>query len=84
MTRVPLPYVYEMHARPRISGYALWSFSGQLFASCCHLPPQPPQTPLAMLAQNWCAPSKNDLKWPKIKQVTNSKLYNIKINRSIA
>ena len=53
-------------------------------------PPTPPLCPyclptlLATLAQNWCAPSKNDLKWPKIKQVTNSKLYYIKFNRSIS
>ena len=31
-----------------------------------------PFTPLAALAQKWCAPSKNNLKWPKIKQLTNS------------
>ena len=30
---------------------------------------------LATLAQNWCAPPKSDLKWHKIHQVTNSKLY---------
>ena len=43
---------------------------------------QPGIVPLAMavsagLAQNWCTPSKNDLKWPKIKQVTNSILNSI-------
>ena len=46
-------------------------------------PPLPP-TPSAMLDQNWCTPSKNYLKWPKIKQVTNSKLYYIKFNISIS
>ena len=45
-------------------------------------PPARPPTPLATLAQNWCAPSKkNDLKWPQIKQVTNSKPHYIKANR---
>ena len=41
-------------------------------------------TPLATLAQNWCTPLKNDLKWPQIKQVTNSKLHYIKANRLLS
>ena len=40
-----------------------------------------PAYPLNTLSQNWCAPS---LKWPKIKQVTNPKLYYIKFNVSIS
>ena len=42
----------------------LWSFSGQFFTGCCHLPPHPPAHilppthPLSTLAQNWCTPSK--------------------------
>ena len=44
----------------------------------------PPPTPLATLAQNWYAPPKNDLKWPQIKQVTNSKLYYNKVNRLLS
>ena len=40
-----------------------------------------PPTPLATLAQNWCAPSKNGLKWPEIKQVTNIKLHYNKVNK---
>ena len=51
-----------------------------LWSGCCRLPPA---HPLNTLAQNWCAPPKNDLKWPKIKQVTNSKLCYIKFNISI-
>ena len=47
-------------------------------------PPPSPPTPLATLAQNWCTPPKNELKWSKIKKVTNSKLYYIKYNRSIS
>ena len=50
----------------------------------CPAPTSFPPTPSATLAQNWCTPSKNDLKWPKIKQVTNSKLYYIKFNISIS
>ena len=72
-----------------VSVPSLWSFSGQFLNSCCHLPPQPPSLPpahhpLNTLAQNWRAPPKNDLKWPKIKQVTNYKLYYIKFNISIS
>ena len=44
----------------------------------------PPAHPLNTLAQNWCAPPKNYLKWPKIKQVTNSNLHYIKLNISIS
>ena len=52
-------------------------------------PPSPPTCPwppicpppATLLAQNWCAPSKNDLKWPQIKQVTNSELHCNKANR---
>ena len=32
----------------------------------------------------WCAPSKNDLKWPEIRQVTNIKLYYKKANRLLS
>ena len=71
-----------------VSVSSLWSFSGQFFTVATSLPTLAsatrPATPSAMLAQNWCAPSKNDLKWPKIKQVTNSKLYYIKFNISIS
>ena len=42
----------------------------------------------SQLTMDWCAPSKINLKWPKIKQVTNSKLYYLrtynKFNRSIS
>ena len=61
----------------------LWT----IFYKLCHLPPHPPSlashppTPLAILTQNWCTPSKNNLKWPQIKQVTNSKLHYNKANR---
>ena len=64
----------------------LWSYSGHLFTSFCHLPSHPPPSascpliPLATLAQNWCTPSKNDLKWPEIKQVTDIKLHYKKAN----
>ena len=37
-----------------------------------------------MLAQNWCVPQNNDLKWPKIKQVATSKLCYNKFNRLIS
>ena len=45
-------------------------------------PPAPLRlsTLLAMQAQNWCTPPKNDQKWLKIKQETNSEL-NIKFNK---
>ena len=55
----------------------LWT----VFNSCCHLPPypHPPTHPLNTLAQIGAHLQKNGLKWPKIKQVTNSNLYYIKI-----
>ena len=43
-----------------------------------------PPIPLATLPQNWYTPQKNDLKWPKIKQVTTSKLCYNKFNRLIS
>ena len=74
-----------------VSMSSLWSFSGQFFTcvAISHPPPahtSRPPTPSAMLAQNWCASSKNDLKLAKIKHVTNSKLYYniIKFNVSIS
>ena len=66
-----------------VSMSSLWSFSGQFSLAVSTSHPISLPTP-PTLAQNWCAPSKNDLKWPKIKQVTNSKLYYIKFNRSIS
>ena len=39
--------------------------------------------PLSYTGLNLVHTFKNDLKWPKIKQVTNSKLYYNKFNRSI-
>ena len=55
------------------------------FTCCSQLSPHPrPPTPSATLAQNWCAPSKNDLKWLKIKQVTNFKSNYIKFSISIS
>ena len=40
-----------------VSVSSLWSFSRQFLTSLCHLPPTScPPTPLATLAQNWCAP----------------------------
>ena len=64
-----------------VSVSSLWSFSGQFFPSCCHLPPHAPPLPPAHPPPQYAGPKlvqtfkKNDLKWPKIKQVTNSKLY---------
>ena len=40
--------------------------------------------PLSYTGPNWCTPPNNDLKWPKIKQVTNSKLYYNKVNRLLS
>ena len=62
----------------------------KLFHKLLPPPPHPhpsasrPPTPLATLAQNWCALSKNNLKWPEIKQVTNSKLNYNKVNRLLS
>ena len=59
-----------------------------LFTNFCHLPPPPSASrqpnPLATLAQNWCVPPKNNLKWPEINQVTHSKLYYYKVNRLLS
>ena len=63
---------------------SLWNFSGQFLTSCCHCLHPPPAHSLATLAQSCCTPPKNDLKWPKIKQVTTSKLYYNKLNRLIS
>ena len=58
----------------------------ELFWTVFHLllppptPHLPPNHPLTILAQNCCVPSKNDLKWPKIKQLANSKPFNRSIS----
>ena len=65
----------------------LWTVFLTAIATSLPTPPRPcllPAHPLNTLAQNWCAPPKNDLKWPKIKQVTNAKLWYIKFNTSIS
>ena len=62
---------------------SLWSSSGQFLNSCCHLPPRP-LTPSVRWPKIGAHLQKNDLKWPKIKQVTNSNLYYIKFNISIS
>ena len=68
-----------------LSVSSLWSFSGQFFTCCCHLPPHLPFThPHSYAGPKFVRTYKNDLKWPKIKQVTNSNLYYIKFNISIS
>ena len=72
-----------------VSVSSLWSFSGQFFTSCSHLPLHPQPLPPARPPPQYAGPKlvcsfKNDLKWPKVKQVTNSKLYYIKFNISIS
>ena len=73
-----------------VSVSSLWSFSGQFFNSCCHLPPHSPApashplTPSIRWPKIGVHLQKNGLKWPKIKQVTNSNLYYIKFNVSIS
>ena len=47
-------------------------------------PHRPPTHPLSYACPKLVLTSKNNLKWPKIKQVTNSKLYYIKFHRSIS
>ena len=71
-----------------VSVSSLWSFSGQFFNSCCHLPPHPPPLPPIRPLPQYAGPKlvrtfKNDLKWPKIKQITNSNLHYSKFNISI-
>ena len=46
-------------------------------------PPTHPPTTSIFWHKFWCAPSRNYLKWPKIKQVTSFKPYYIKFNVSI-
>ena len=66
-----------------VSVSSLWSFSGQFFTSCCHLPPHPPPQPPTHPPPQLRWPKigahlqKNDLKWPKIKQVTQILSYTI-------
>ena len=60
----------------------LWTVFEQLLP-----PPSPPPTPLTSSIR-WLKIGahlqKNDLKWPKIKQVRNSNLHYIKFNISIS
>ena len=67
----------------------LWSFSGQFFTCCCHFPPHPhpylsPTHPLSYAGPKLVHTFKNDLKWPKTKQVTNFKLCHIYIKFNIS
>ena len=63
-----------------VSVSSLWSFSGQFLTCCCHLPPQSPahtpftRPPLSYAGSKLVCTFKNDLKWHKIKQATNSML----------
>ena len=61
----------------------LGSFSEEFFHFPYHMP-MPlllPTHPFSTLGQNWCASSKNHLKWPKIKHEINSEVHCIKFNR---
>ena len=70
-----------------VSTSSLWSFSEQFLpppTPPAHLPPPVgPPTPLLRWAKIG-EHHKNDLKWPKIKQETNSNLYYITINRLLS
>ena len=70
-----------------VSVFSQWSFSGQFLTIFCHLPTKPitphllSTNPLGYARLILVRNSKNDLKWPKIKQETNFKLNYIKFNR---
>ena len=58
-----------------VSVSSLWSFSGQFFLTAVAASlPTPPPTPSIRRPKIGAHLQKNDLKWSKIKQVTNSKL----------
>ena len=76
---------YSTHGVRVFTVELLWTIFEQLFPP----PPYPPPLPLARPPPQYAGPKlvctfKNDLKWPKIKKATNSKLYYIKFNISIS